>query len=324
MPFERETIKRTLAWLAAHGVFIGTSSWKYPGWRGMLYDEQRYMYRGKLAESRFEKNCLSEYAEVFQTVCVDAGYYRFPDPRSIEGMVSQVPPGFLFTFKVTDEITLRRFTNLPRFGDRAGQANENFLNADLFASAFVKPFEPFAPHVGLFIFEFSKFYPSDYQRGRDFLADLDRFLGGIPKGWRYGVEIRNEHFLKPDYFAVLARHGVAHVFNAWSGMPPVSEQLSLPDSLPNPEFAGARFLLKPGRKYQEAVDLFSPYDRIQEPYPEARAAGVELINWVLAKQALRKLFIYVNNRLEGNALLTIVAMLEASAGVAETPPPKLA
>src|SRR5580692_5683165 len=143
MEFEREKVRSTLAQLAAKGVHIGTSSWKYPGWRGMLYDEQRYVYRGKFAESRFEKNCLAEYAEVFKTVCVDAGYYRFPDQRYIEGLVSQVSSDFLFTFKVTDEITLKKFNDLPRFGVRAGKANENFLNADLFAAAFVKPFESF-------------------------------------------------------------------------------------------------------------------------------------------------------------------------------------
>jgi uncharacterized protein YecE (DUF72 family) len=59
------------------------------------------------------KNCLAEYAEVFKTVCVDAAYYKFPDRRYLEGMVSQVPPDFQFGFKVTDEITLNRFKNLP-------------------------------------------------------------------------------------------------------------------------------------------------------------------------------------------------------------------
>ncbi|MDB6022245.1 MAG: hypothetical protein JWQ04_2102 [Pedosphaera sp.] len=310
VPFRRIDLQTTLASLAGKGVFVGTSSWKYPGWRGMLYDEQRYVYRGKFAESRFEKNCLTEYAEVFKTVCVDAGYYRFPDHRYIEGLASQVPADFRFTFKVTDDITIKKFTNLPRFGLKAGKPNENFLNADLFTAAFVRPFEPFKANVGMFIFEFSKFYPSDYQHGRDFLADLDRFLGGIPKGWNYGVEIRNRHFLQPEYFALLARHGVAHVFNSWADMPPVNEQLSLPGSLTNPNCAGARFLLKPGRKYQEAVDRFSPYDQIKETYPEARTAAAELIREALLKQAIRKLFLYVNNRLEGNALLTIMALLE--------------
>jgi hypothetical protein len=116
-------------------------------------------------------------------------------------------------------------------------------------------------------------------------------------------------FRKPDYFAAFARHGAR--FNSWSDMPPVSEQIALPGSFTSPEFAGARFLLKPGRKYQEAVDLFSPYSEVKESYPDAGAAAAELILQMLIKQAIRKLFLYINNRLEGNALLTIMAMLEA-------------
>lgn len=136
--------------LAASNILIGTSSWKYEGWRGLIYDEQRYHYRGKFAETRFERDCLVEYAEVFKTVCVDAAYYQFPSEKYLTGLVSKVPGDFLFTFKVTDDITLKRFTNLPRFGIKAGKPNENFLNADLFINAFLKPCEPFlfAPRHG--------------------------------------------------------------------------------------------------------------------------------------------------------------------------------
>jgi uncharacterized protein YecE (DUF72 family) len=243
MAFDRKQFKTSLDALASQGVFIGTSSWKYPGWCGQLYDESKYITRGKFAESRFKRDCLSEYAEVFKTVCVDAGYYRFPEQRYVEKLVAQVPSDFLFTFKVTDEITIKKFPNQPRHGQQAGKSNENFLNAALFASAFLKPFESFKQNIGMFIFEFSKFYPTDYQHGRDFVADLDRFLDGVPKGWQYGVEIRNKFFLKPEYFAVLAKHGVSHVFNSWADMPPVDEQLALPDSITTSEFAGARFLL---------------------------------------------------------------------------------
>src|SRR5450631_4039538 len=102
MAFDREQIKAKVAELAANGVFTGTSSWKYPGWRGMLYDESRYVYRGKFAVSRFEKNCLAEYAEVFKTVCVDAAYYTFPSQKYLDGLVAQVPADFQFGFKITD------------------------------------------------------------------------------------------------------------------------------------------------------------------------------------------------------------------------------
>ena len=310
----REKLIPALGTLATRGVYVGTSSWKYSGWCGSLYDRERYVTRGKFAETRFERDCLGEYAEVFKTVCVDGAYYRFPDRRQLEKLVLQVSPDFLFAFKVTDQITLKSFPNLPRFGERAGLVNEHFLNADLFAAAFLGPCEAIRPNVGLLMFEFSRFYPGDVARGRDFAAALDEFLGKLPKGWPYGVEIRNAHFLHPDYFAVLSRHGVAHVYNSWSDMPAVSEQMALPGSLTNPQLCGARFLLKPGRKYQEAVDRFSPYDRVQDPNPEARAAGAKLIkDGVAAVGEGRKTFIYVNNRLEGNALETIHAMV-AGAG----------
>jgi len=84
MAFSREQL------LASQGVYIGTSSWKYPGWCGMLYDRARYEYRGKFAETRFKRDCLAEYAEVFKTVCVDAAYYTFPSQQYLEGMVGQL------------------------------------------------------------------------------------------------------------------------------------------------------------------------------------------------------------------------------------------
>ena len=95
-------------------------------------------------------------------------------------------------------------------------------------------------------------------------------------------------------------------------MPSVSEQLSLPDSRTTPDLCGARFLLKPGRSYRDAVELFSPYQRVQEPNPDARAAGAKLIKEGVAAGRRQKTFIYVNNRLEGNALITIDAVLEMS------------
>ncbi len=310
MAFERDKIKTAAAVLAEKGVFVGTSSWKYPGWRGTLYDEQRYLTRNKFSEARFNRQCLAEYAEVFKTVCVDAAYYRFPDHRYLETMINGVPEDFLFAFKVTDEITIKRFSNLPRFSERAGKPNENFLNASRFASAFLRPCEPFRKNIGLLMFEFSRFYPSDYARGRDFVADLDGFLSQLPKGWPYGVEIRNKYFLRPDYFAALKRHGVAHVFNSWAGMPAVSEQLALEGSRTKPDLCAVRFLLKPGRRYEEAVKLFAPYDAIKDADPSARAAGATLIKEGRATGPGRKTFVYVNNRLEGNALETIAAMLE--------------
>lgn len=141
MPVDRKHISTKAAALAAKGVFVGTSSWKYEGWFGQLYTPSRYEYRGKVATTRFERDCLSEYAEVFKTVCVDAAYYTFPRPEYLHKLADAVPDDFRFGFKVTDEITIKKFPNHPRYGAKAGQPNSDFPNADLFVTAFLKPCE---------------------------------------------------------------------------------------------------------------------------------------------------------------------------------------
>ncbi len=305
----RDDLARTLACLASKGVYVGTSSWKYPGWCGTLYERARYEWRGKFAQTRFNRECLREYSEVFQTVCVDAAYYSFPSINYLKGLASRVGSGFKFAFKVTDAITIKRFPRLDRFGENAGRPNENYLNSEMFIRDFLGPCETIRERVGLLMFEFSRFWPAEYEHGRDFVTDLDRFLGGLPRGWPYGVEMRNRQWLRPEYFDCLARHKVTHVFNSWEAMPPVSEQMALPGSRTNPELVAARFLLKPGRRYEEAVRIFQPYDRAREKAPEARAAGRQLAREGGEEGPSRRTFVYVNNRLEGNAIATIAAMV---------------
>jgi len=312
MTFDRSGLATHLKSLARENIFVGTSSWKYRGWCGTVYDEARYVWKGRFAASRFERLCLAEYAETFKTVCLDSAYYKFPTGDSLKELAAQVPDDFKFAFKVTDEITLKKFTNLPRFGPRAGKQNENFLNAGRFASEFLLPCEPIKSKVGLLIFEFSHFYSSDFERGRDFVQALASFLSKLPTGWPYGVEIRNKEFLRPEYFDALRKHNVTHVYNSWAGMPSVGEQMNLDSSRTAADLWAARFLLKPGRKYQEAVDLFAPYTEIKEINQEARDAGAKLLQDAKSKKPRRGAYIFVNNRLEGSAPMTIQAMVEQS------------
>jgi hypothetical protein len=131
------------------------------------------------------------------------------------------------------------------------------------------------------------------------------------------VEIRNRNWLRPDYFNCLARHGVTHVFNSWEAMPSIGDQMLISGSRTNQELVAARFLLKPGRQYEEAVKAFEPYNRVKEENVQARAAGRRLIEEGKASGPKRKTFVFVNNRLEGNAITTIGAMLEHHSQQAE-------
>jgi uncharacterized protein YecE (DUF72 family) len=304
--FPRDELKEAVAALAREQMFVGTSSWKYEGWLGMLYTPERYWTRGRVSRAKFEKNCLSEYAEVFKTVCLDAGYYQFPSAAMLDTIFSQVPGDFRLSLKVTEEITVKRFSSLPRYGTRAGTANEHFLDADLFVGSFLGPLEGYRPQIGAIIFEFSPFQTGEWERGLQFVEALDGFLGRLPRGWDFAVEVRNPILLNPEYFRVLRRHGVAHTFNSWSRMPPIDEQLALPESF-TAEFAAARFLLKPGRTYEQAVEKFQPYREVKEPYLQARESLKDLLTAKPGRPPRR--WIYVNNRLEGCSLWTIYAAL---------------
>jgi uncharacterized protein YecE (DUF72 family) len=289
--------------------FIGTSSWKYEGWLGQIYDGQRYLTRGKLSTKRFETECLEEYAEIFPSVCVDAGYYRFPSEKYLANLCAQVPEGFRLSFKVTDEITVKKFPKLDRFGDRAGTDNTHFLDAKLFIDAFLGPLSPHRQKTGVLIFEFSAFYPTHFERLRDFITVLDDFLGQLPADWQYGVEVRNAKLLRPEYFDVLHAHNVAHVFNSWTKMPSVEEQMALPGAF-TADFSAARFLLRPGRAYQQAVDSFQPYAETKETNEEARTAIKTLIQRSKTSPTPRPSYLFINNRLEGNSPSTIAAALD--------------
>jgi uncharacterized protein YecE (DUF72 family) len=308
--FDLQGLRLRVATLAERGIYIGTSSWKYPGWLGQLYTRSRYEYRGRFAETRFERDCLREYAETFRTVCFDGAYYGFPDERKLREMADQVPDNFRFAFKVTDEITIKRFPSLPRFGSRGGLANENFLNAPLFADRVLGPLAAIRPKVGPIIFEFSKFHAGEYAGVTDFVTDLDRFFGALPKGWSYSVELRNRKWLGPEYLACLQKHDVAPVFNSWTDMPPVSEQLGIVGEQRTGQLSVGRFLLKPGRKYEEAVSKFQPYTKTQEINEEGRASIAAMIGQGWLKPTRDGTYLYINNRLEGNALMSVLGVLE--------------
>ena len=305
-PFRAALVDK-LKQAAAEGVLFGTSSWKYEGWTGQIYTPERYLTRGKFSHKRFEDSCLAEYAEVFPIVCGDFSFYQFPTPQFWQKLFAGAPESLRFAFKVPEEITVRAWPRHARYGDRAGLDNPSFLNVNAFQTLFLDLLEPYRDRIAVLIFEFGAFPRGLYEREEDFVIDLDRFLGELPKSWRYAVEIRNPEFLGPLYLAALADRGVAHVFNAWTRMPTIGEQMEIPGAF-TADFTVARALLRQGRAYEQAVQAFEPYTKVQDPNPETRAALKALAKRSATRR--EKAFIFVNNRLEGNAPSTIDAVLD--------------
>jgi uncharacterized protein YecE (DUF72 family) len=301
--FDRAGLSARLRALAEQKIWIGTSSWKYEGWLDQIYTPDRYMVRGRFSQKRFAAECLAEYAETFPVVCGDFSFYQFPTPAFWQRLFGSAPPSLRFALKVPEEVTAEVFPKHPRYGPRAGMKNDAYLNADALQALFLEPLDPYRDRIATLIFEFGARSASP----REFVSALAPFLSALPGTFRYAVEIRNRTYLGAPYFDCLRQHSVAHVFNAWTRMPPLREQISLPGAITT-DFIVARALLREGQAYEHAVEKFSPYRHATEENPEARDALRALIRRM--REERRAAYVFVNNRFEGNAPETIQAVIE--------------
>jgi uncharacterized protein YecE (DUF72 family) len=307
-------VDKTLQKLASKQIFIGTSSWKYPGWKDWFY---RKTYKSVKA---FNETCLEEYATLFSAVGVDHTYYAWPTEKLFLKYAEQTPAHFRFSLKATERCTVFQFPKFPRYGKDAGKKNSDFLNPDLFKERFLRPLDAVAEKLGPILLEFSQFYPGMIDSGREFTRQLDAFLSELKTetAFSFAVEIRNRGWLQPEYLKMLSSHRVSHVHNSWTRMPPLAEQLEATTAFDFPSIV-SRVLLQPGTKYEEAVEAFSPYDKVQEEQPELRQATAKLI--LRALELKVPAYVFVNNRAEGSAPKTIEGVVEILK--AETPFKKL-
>jgi uncharacterized protein YecE (DUF72 family) len=229
--FDRDEFRERLHSLAGRGIRIGGSSWKYEGWIDQIYSRSRYLTRGRFSKKLFDETCLGEYASIFPTVCGDFAFYQFPSEAFWEKLFIQSPAGFKWGFKIPERLTVPVWPEHPRYGAAGGRANPDFLNRNLLVSDFLNPLEAFREQIGVFIFEFAASSSQALPDSKNFMEALDEFLSGLPSSWRYAVEIRDAELLVARYFDCLRAHNVAHVFNAWTRMPEIGQQLVLPNSV---------------------------------------------------------------------------------------------
>jgi len=291
--------------LASHlpaNIRFGTSTWTYDGWKGEVYHRE---YRSLQPARRLEE--YTRYP-LFGTVGIDSAFYDPPTEEELAAYARHLPPGFPCVSKVWDRITARRLNQDRRWGNLAGQRNPDFLNAQLFKDAVLLPYaRAFREHAGCFVFEFQAMRGKDLPDPLRWAEELDGFFAELPRDYRYAAELRNPELLHELHGEVLKRHGVAHAFNSWSEMPSIGKQLELSWVFPA-GFTVARALLRPGRSYADAVKLFEPYERVQEPNPDLRRDLIRLMEEAVRRRI--EALIVVNNRAEGNAPGTIKAVLD--------------
>lgn len=293
---------RGLASRLPDGVFFGTSSWSFPGWKGLVYSTSA-------TQTALARTGLREYAQhpLLTTVGVDRSYYAPMPAADLREYASQLPHGFRCCFKAPAAVTAFALGGAGR-----AVANPDFLSVDRFVADLLEPCAiAFRAHTGPIILEFPAFPRGHGPTPAEFLERLERFLATLPGEFEYAVELRDARLLTSAYRALLNRHRVAHTYNYWSAMPLPGEQA---DVVP-PEDAGfaiVRLLLRPGTWYEEQRERFRPFNRLVEPDDAMRADTVAVVRRVLARG--KRAFVLVNNKAEGSSPLTVMALAARLAG----------
>lgn len=288
-------------------VRFGTSSWSFPGWRGLVYS-------GTRTQASLAREGLREYARhpLLTTVGVDRSYYAPVPLPDLQEYAAQLPPGFRCCFKAPAAVTALA---LGAPGQQV--PNPDFLSVDRLVVDLLAPCAAaFGDHTGPIILEFPPFPRHQRVTPQDFHQRLDRFLGSLPDGFEYAVELRDARLLTPAYRSLLARHGIAHTYNYWSAMPRPVEQAALVPPEDGP-FAVIRLLLRPGTWYEDQRERFKPFDRLVEPDEGMRADVIAVTRRALSRG--RRVFILVNNKAEGSSPLTVMALARRLADTGSWP-----
>ena len=284
---------------------VGTCSWKYDSWKGLLYEEGTAYHRD---------DYLVDYSKHLDTVEVDQWFWslfptgvKLPDRKTVETYASSVPRDFVFSVKAPNAITLTHFyaRQPARYQEFANRQNDDFLDAGLL-ERFLEALEPLAGRLGPVMFQFEYLNKKKMPSRDVFLERLDVFFDKAPRGFLYAVESRNPNYLSAPYFDFLRERKLAHVFLDGYFMPPPGTVAAANDTQ-TAEFSVIR-LHGPNRQVIEK-QTGSTWDRVVAPRDEGILSAVDIVK----RNAERAITTYVNvnNHYEGSAPLTIGRFLDA-------------
>jgi uncharacterized protein YecE (DUF72 family) len=276
---------------------LGTSSWSFPGWKGIVYGEGA-------TQARLARSGLAAYARhpLLRTVGLDRTYYAALTTGDYAAYAAQVPPGFRFLVKAPEALTIARYPTHERYGARQGTDNATFLDAAWAEDALVGPAcEGLGDALGVILFQMPP-QPAWALGGRERFAErLARFLGALPVGPVYAVELRTEKLLGDAYAQALASAGAAHCFNVHPTMPDVALQAAVLDPSSGPALV-VRWMLGGDQRYEAARERYRPFDALVDEDPAARAGIADLCADAVRRG--RPAYCVINNKAEGSAPLS--------------------
>jgi len=159
-------------------VHVGCSGWNYDSWRGLLYPRDLP-----------PRHWLERYGKRFDTVEVNATFYRLIRREAVARWVEQTPAGFVFAVKAS-----RYLTHVKRLSG--------------IATGVARFYECVAPLI-----EAGRLGPVLWQLPQGFHRDNRRLaetLAGLPEG-RHAFEFRDPSWFVPEVYAILREHDAALV-----------------------------------------------------------------------------------------------------------------
>jgi uncharacterized protein YecE (DUF72 family) len=282
---------------------LGTSSWSFPGWTGLVYAPHG---KKPATEQALARHGLAAYAAhpLLRTVSLDRTFYAPLTAPEFARYAGQVPDGFRFVVKApaafTDPVIRKSGSG------EAARDNPSFLDAPAAVAAFVRPaVDGLGAKAGPLVFQFPPL-------GRRLLADVPRlaariaaFMTMLPRGPLYAVEVRDPQLACPAFAAALHDSRATPCLAVHARMPPVADQAvafgldAASCTLP----LVVRWNLHAGRGYEEAKADYFPFARLVDEDLPSRTALARLAR--LAAATSRDVFITINNKAEGCAPLSV-------------------
>lgn len=288
-------------------VRLGTCSWSFAGWRGLVYG-------AAASQATLARHGLATYARhpLLRTVSLDRGYYA-PIPRDdLLRYLDQVPEDFRFVVKAHEDSCWFRFPNHPRLGARAGQENPLFLDPAYCAEVLIGPLaEVLGPRLGAVLFQFPPQAPHGALAPGRIAERLHRFLVELQGTAPLAVELRTAAWVTDAMGQGLADAGARAALTVHPQMPSLALQREMLErEVPGPLVV--RWMLPAGDRYEAARDRYHPFDRRVDPdLPNLRSIADAVTD---ADLDGRESLVLVNNKAEGSAPLSVEALAEELAG----------
>ncbi|HTN50243.1 MAG TPA: DUF72 domain-containing protein [Burkholderiaceae bacterium] len=303
-------------------VYLGTSSWSFPGWQGIVYGTE-------YNESQLARDGLRAYARhpLLRMVGIDRGYYQPLPVRELERYAQQVPETFRFLVKAPALVT-----DATHRGERGAptEPNPHFLDAEVAAAQFVQPtLQGLGPCAGPLLFQLPPL-PRELLAGDAGHATIDRigaFLSALPRRVGaveplYAVELRNPELLTPRFIRMLRAAGVRLTIGVHARMPAAARQSAALRALDATEEEGddwrlkgplvVRWNLHSGLRYDDAKSRYAPFDRLIDADIATRGTLVHLVH--VALKSGQPSYIVANNKAEGSAPLTLIELAKSIVG----------